>query len=855
MRFGSLARRSRRTQNIVVGFVVMLLVTSCAVTPLLVRSLERAMVTARVSALPPAGRQIQLSSGLLPAAGRPTPQQLQDALPAALQRLGPAPVQEERVETSARNGTNVILSAMVGSCQHLRLTQGRCPSKAGEVILSPEAARYLNTRVGARVAAPGPNGADVTLVGLFQQPDTGGYWAGQNVHSVQRISGRDGVPVPTVYAFTAGATFPRDVNSPATSESRLAVMLDPSKMTPTSLRQAVTGIAQLNALAGSGKLNATVFEPITQVNSQVHHDLDQVGVIVPLMMVQLLILLAIMLWLVLRSYVDRRRPELALARIRGQQVDGARRGVIAELALPVIVGAVAGVVLAYAADWLVRALWLPSGTPGGWSGWAFAAAGAGLLLVAVEVLLSLRPALRSPVTELMRAVPARVSGLRLRPFELVAALLALVLAVLVATKSLSGVVALLSPLFVAIVFAVVIAAVLPVLASRWINRSLRRGGTRSALTAAQLGRRPATRLVLVALVVACAMTVFTADVVARSSANHGDRAAVETGAVSRIDANSTSILPPTASVLKAVSEVDPSHRTFTPVVEVRSPSPDGPLTMGVIPDDMARIAATGGQDPVPWDKLKSQAGAAAPAIVAGWSTPSNSNEFTAPSLGFTDGTYRTVATVPFLPEAQQHGFVTDLTRLMQGGDRTDNVTTSVLATTDDPAQLGRMTQALKAVGYDQIDVRTAAQQRRIYDQSASGWGLQLGLFVALISTLIGVLALVAVLAASSRERRADLRALREAGVPQKTLRGATILEQVVLTVSGVALGAIAGIIGTHIAGPLIPWFAEPPDFPVTQTSVDWAVSVGVVVALLVALGLAGLIAGLLVSRREGAAGA
>ena len=68
----------------------------------------------------------------------------------------------------------------------------------------------------------------------------------------------------------------------------------------------------------------------------------QAEVVVPLLMVPLGLLGLVVLWFVLGTAAEQRRPELALTRLRGQGVGGARAQLLAELMPAVIVGVLIG---------------------------------------------------------------------------------------------------------------------------------------------------------------------------------------------------------------------------------------------------------------------------------------------------------------------------------------------------------------------------------------------------------------------------------------------------------------------------------------------------------------------------------
>jgi hypothetical protein len=117
----------------------------------------------------------------------------------------------------------------------------------------------------------------------------------------------------------------------------------------------------------------------------------------------------------------------------------------------------------------------------------------------------------------------------------------------------------------------------------------------------------------------------------------------------------------------------------------------------------------------------------------------------------------------------------------------------------------------------------------------------------LLALLMAALALVVVAATGWRAVARDFAAMRMAGVPLPVLRRAARTEQLVVVGVGVGVGAVSGLLGAHLAMPLIPLFNRPAPVPALDLSPAWP---AVAVAVLLALVLLGLV-GLLVARSLG----
>ena len=110
----------------------------------------------------------------------------------------------------------------------------------------------------------------------------------------------------------------------------------------------------------------------------------------------------------------------------------------------------------------------------------------------------------------------------------------------------------------------------------------------------------------------------------------------------------------------------------------------------------------------------------------------------------------------------------------------------------------RVSAALQAVGAPVNLVIRTADRQRAYDESASAWGLRLAVGVAALALLIAGLVLVLVAATAWRGRARDYAALRMAGVPEVTLRRASLAEQAVVVLLAIGVGAACGIASLHL---------------------------------------------------------
>jgi putative ABC transport system permease protein len=106
-------------------------------------------------------------------------------------------------------------------------------------------------------------------------------------------------------------------------------------------------------------------------------------------------------------------------------------------------------------------------------------------------------------------------------------------------------------------------------------------------------------------------------------------------------------------------------------------------------------------------------------------------------------------------------------------------------------------------------------------------------------------------AATRRSRRDDLSALRLVGVSRSQLRRGAVLEQLVVVLCSVVIGAVVGLIGARLALPSIPVFVDKQAVPPIRLDIAWLAAVIATGLLAVGLGLTGTLAALRLTRSVG----
>jgi putative ABC transport system permease protein len=160
-----------------------------------------------------------------------------------------------------------------------------------------------------------------------------------------------------------------------------------------------------------------------------------------------------------------------------------------------------------------------------------------------------------------------------------------------------------------------------------------------------------------------------------------------------------------------------------------------------------------------------------------------------------------------------------------------------------------VTTALTNAGVAVRSVALRLERERLFDSSASAWGLRLALVVGLLALLIAALVLVLVAVTSWRSRSRDYAALRMAGVGTPALRRVGLAEQWTVVIVSVLVGAVSGLLGAQLAMPIIPFFTTPSAvLPIDARPAALPVAVAVVAALVLLLTVGAIVGVRLVGR-------
>ncbi len=245
----------------------------------------------------------------------------------------------------------------------------------------------------------------------------------------------------------------------------------------------------------------------------------------------------------------------------------------------------------------------------------------------------------------------------------------------------------------------------------------------------------------------------------------------------------------------ATGTPDPSQRRpFAQPVDVGDPSRIG-LQVQTFGDDV-RISSAGTAAPLP-------------ALVLG-PLPSDAPgpAFQAAGLDGTSVDLTRAASVPYAPGGGTNEAIVSLDALAR---RTDQISPQASAQVflADAAAVPGIEARLRQSGVGVRSVALRSERAQLFDSSASAWGLRLALVVGLAALAIAALVLVLAAATSWRGRSRDFAALRMAGVSTRSLTRVSLAEQWVVVVVSVVAGAVCGLLGAHLAMPIVPFFTVP----------------------------------------------
>jgi hypothetical protein len=225
---------------------------------------------------------------------------------------------------------------------------------------------------------------------------------------------------------------------------------------------------------------------------------------------------------------------------------------------------------------------------------------------------------------------------------------------------------------------------------------------------------------------------------------------------------------------------------------------------------------------------------AVPAVVASGTAELDRGDISHSSTIGLDGLTLSVGgvlTSVTLPQLDRYGVLVDF------GTAESEMTRPAATTTHfqvwlAPGAPSDMDARLTKLGVTITGTRTAATDRRDLDRTGPAFADTLFLLAAIAAVVLAVAAVVLGGTINARRRAYELAALESVGVPRRTLRRSIAIEQGVLVGLGLIVGLAAGIGGSYLALPSMPYFVDQTIGPPIAHAVPWTLLAFVTAALI-----------------------
>ena len=327
-----------------------------------------------------------------------------------LRRLFLPPVEAVLAQVSARTGTAGGYQSPVtwrtDFCAHLTITEGTCPTAAGQVLVSRSYASAAGVKPGGTITTTSGYGT-LRVTGEYAVPSVGEltsdpYWLSAQCDDFivedpcPTEGGGSGAQWDAVFA--SQATF-NDASAVVEGNATVLDTLNPAGVRSSDINALASAVNEVNADLSLQADNISVTSSIPQLTGQVTSDWQTLDVPVFLISLQLLLLAWLLLFLIATEASEARAVEVALAKLRGY---GRARTVafgISELSLLLLTAFPVGALLGWAASAGLTRFLLRPGTPATLPWLAIAAAAVSTLGGFVAVIIAARRTIRRPVTE------------------------------------------------------------------------------------------------------------------------------------------------------------------------------------------------------------------------------------------------------------------------------------------------------------------------------------------------------------------------------------------------------------------------------------------------------------------------
>jgi putative ABC transport system permease protein len=497
-------------------------------------------------------------------------------------------------------GPSTAMAWRDGSCAHFTVTRGRCPTKAGEVIVSERTLQgnYYGWQVGgtltlSKVAQDLPVGSNqtasvtLTIVGAYQlRSAQDPFWQGRGYFN----------------AHPGSADFPDVVDDIFVDKAELGVLAKPSHVEvqvdypidASQVRLADVGklkadVNNLNAYRADSEDGDSYTTNVLQVLNAAHSEQRLVNLSTLLVSLQLAVLAWLVLFQVIADAVEAKGSEIALAKLRGLRPLATIRFGLAEPLLLVALATPLGLLGGWLSVRLFASAVLVHGTPVAFTSSTFVAVAAALAGSLIAAAAAGRRTLRRSVLEQWRRTPGHQPSALMLALDLILAAAAVVGVVLLRRAGNDGhphAATLLAPALLVFAVALLGIRLLPLVLRPLLP--VTRGSQRIGLFLAsrQVVRRPAGLRLATLLAVAVGLASFAIAGEGVAQRNQHARARVEVGAAQLAPVQFEPIHDP----IQATHAADPAG-TWAMATASWLPDGGGSVTGRVLAVDTSRLAA------------------------------------------------------------------------------------------------------------------------------------------------------------------------------------------------------------------------------------------------------------------------
>ncbi len=477
-------------------------------------------------------------------------------------RLLPPPIEaiEATAVFSSINGS-ATLAWRSDFCTHVHVVVGLCPGQANQVAVSESAARANAWHVGQTLAANG--WPPLVITGVYAIPDfTNEYWFNRGGVYFPAEAGDQplsaGAPPPIDAIFTVRET----VDTSAEFRQGSVVfdqLIDVDHVRAGDLGALETTVDQLGSLPELGPYDVSTDSTLAGAVDHIRVSWRSLAITEFLVGIQLMTLVWLLMFLVVKDAIEARGVEIALMKLRGFRGFRLLRFALGEVVTLLFASLPLGMVV----GWLVTgalARWqLRPGTSVvvpvlAWGAACVATIG-GLVAAAAAAVKTVR---RPVVEEWRRTAPAHTRGWVIDAVLVTGAVAGLV--ALRATGQVTsighGSLGLLEPGLLGLAIAVVASRVLPAICRGAFGLTRRRGGLGTFLAVRHIARRPGGARTTIILGTAFALAIFGVLAWSTGKSNREEFAQASVGAPTVY----TVVPPPDKELGSIVEAIDPGGR-------------------------------------------------------------------------------------------------------------------------------------------------------------------------------------------------------------------------------------------------------------------------------------------------------